>query len=219
MLVVCMYYTAHRNVNRAPGPVPRGMLLAAQSYSHTDVLCHWSFWPPVSKRGTLAGGPPLPAPPNRAARPVRAPSSHRARPSRSSSARAAAPAGEPPSSLRPLCGQHCRRARHPTERKMPAHWSVKPRCGPRRRCTVRACGTSEPSGGSSSALRFDMAPEQRRGRESRRRAGQPGGARQGALLPSRLTAGVAEEEEGSPGRWLQKGGHRRQSDSLGASSR
>ena len=112
---------------------------------------------------------------------------------------------------RPLCGQHCRRARHPTERKMPAHWSVKPRCGPRRRCTVRACGTSEPSGGSSSALRFDMAPEQRRGRESRRRAGQPGGARQGALLPSRLTAGVAEEEEGSPGRWLQKGGHRRQS--------
>ena len=139
--------------------------------------------------------------------------------SRSSSARAAAPAGEPPSSLRPLCGQHCRRARHPTERKMPAHWSVKPRCGPRRRCTVLACGTSEPSGGSSSALRFDMAPEQRRGRESRRRAGQPGGARQGALLPSRLTAGVAEEEEGSRGRWLQKGGHRRQSDSLGASSR
>ena len=195
------------------------MLLAAQSYSRTDVLCHWSFWPPVSKRGTLAGGPPLPAPPNRAARPVRAPSSHRARPSRSSSARAAAPAGEPPSSLRPLCGQHCRRARHPTERKMPAHWSVKPRCRPRRRCTVRACGTSEPSGGSSSALRFDMAPEQRRGRESRRRAGQPGGARQGALLPSRLTAGVAEEEEGSPGRWLQKGGHRRQSDTLGASSR
>ena len=85
-----------------------------------------------------------------------------------------------------------------SERKMPAHWSVKPRCGPRRRCTVLACGTSEPSGGSSSALRFDMAPEQRRGRESRRRAGQPGGARQGALLPSRLTAGVAEEEEGSP---------------------
>ena len=68
--------------------------------SRTDVLCHWSCWPPVSKRGTLAGGPPLPAPPNRAARPVRAPSSHRARPSRSSSARAAAPAGEPPSSGR-----------------------------------------------------------------------------------------------------------------------
>ncbi len=38
-----MYYTAHRNVNRAPGPVPRGMLLAAQSYTLQSTVVRTYF--------------------------------------------------------------------------------------------------------------------------------------------------------------------------------